>query len=278
MARSVDEISLLSTGRYGAEAYKDQRSLESARPPQRGVDRVNNNYQATLNVNWELDVWGRIKRATEADSADFLSAEEGKRAVVLTLVSTLVESYIELLSLDSQLEITKQTMNSRDEWVKIFQKKSGGGEISDLELVQVKSAFEEIAVNIPQLESQIAQQENFISVLLGSNPMKIEHATTLDTLVMPEIPQGLPSDLLKRRPDILMDEQNLIAANARVGVVQTQYYPKFSLTGLLGYASTDLLQFYSRIVIPVGLWNGFSRAFVHRWSYGWGNKTGKSDI
>jgi multidrug efflux system outer membrane protein len=228
---------------YGAAAFRDQRSLETATPMQRNADRINDNYEASFSASWELDVWGRIKRATEAARADLLSAEEGKRAVVLTLVSTLAESYIELLSLDSQLEIAKRTLNAREEWVNIFEKKSTGGQISDLELAQVRSAFEEVAVKVPSLESQIAQQENFISILLGSNPMKIERETTLNTLIVPEVPYGLPSNLLQRRPDVLQDEQNLIAANARIGVVQTQYYPSFSLTGLLGYASTELSSF-----------------------------------
>ncbi len=228
---------------YGAGAFRNKRSNETARPRQSNEDRTNSNYEASLNVSWELDVWGRIKRATEAARADLLSAEEGRNAVVLTLVSTLAESYIDLLALDSQLEITKRTINSRDEWVKIFEKKSKGGQISDLELAQVRSILDEVAVNVPSLESRIAQQENFISVLLGSNPMKIERRKSLDMLEMPEIPQGLPSTLLQRRPDILQGEQNLIAANARIGVVQTQYYPSFSLTGLLGYASTELSNF-----------------------------------
>ena len=228
---------------YGVEAFREQRSLETATPLQRDEDRVNSNYGASFVASWEFDTWGRIKRGNEAARADLLSAEEGRKAVVLTLVSTLVESYIELLSLDSQLEVTRRTMISREEGVKVFNIKREGGQISDLELAQVKSAFEEVTVNVAPLESQIAQQENYISVLLGSNPMKIERDKTLDTLVMPEIPYGLPSNLLQRRPDILQDEQNLIAANARVGVVQTKYLPSFSLTGLLGYASTELSNF-----------------------------------
>lgn len=228
---------------YGVAAFRDQRSLETALPLQEGAERINANYEAQMGVNWELDVWGRIKRANESARADLLAAEEGRRAVVLTLVSTLAESYIDLLSLDSQLEITKRTLDSRNEWVRIFEIKSEGGQISDLELVQVKSAFEEVAVNVAPLESRIAQQENLISVLLGSNPMKIERETKLDALIMPEVPNGLPSDLLKRRPDILQDEQRLISMNARIGVVQTQYYPSFSLTGLLGFASKELSNF-----------------------------------
>lgn len=225
---------------FGAAAYRDQRSLETSRPLVRNEDRVNDNFQASLFASWELDVWGRIKRANEAARADLLAAEEGRRAVVLTLVSTLAESYIELLSLDRQLEITRQTLHNRGEEVKIFEIKSDGGQISDLEIAQVRSAFEEVAVNVAPLEAQIAQQENFISVLLGRNPMKIERETKLNKLVMPEVPYGLPSTLLKRRPDVLQGEQGLIAANASVGITQTQYYPSFSLTGLLGYASTEL--------------------------------------
>ncbi len=228
---------------YGAAAYQDQRSLETAIPLHQQAERVNGNYEASFGFNWEVDIWGRIKRANEAARADLLSVEESKRAVVLTLVSTLIENYVELLSLDSQLDVTKKTLDSRNEWVKVFEIKSKGGQISDLELVQVKSAYEEIAVRVAPLERRIALQENLISVLLGRNPKKINRNAGFDTLTMPDVPTGLPSDLLKRRPDILQDEQRLIAANARVGVVSTQYYPSFSLTGLLGFASTELSNF-----------------------------------
>lgn len=228
---------------YTGGAYRDQSSLNRARPLFLREDRINDNYEGAVGVNWELDLWGRIKRANEVARADLLSAEEGKRAVILTLVSTLAQSYIDLLRLDSQLEISKRTLAVRLEWVKLFEKKSEGGQVSDLELAQVRSAYQEVAVDIKPLELRIAQQENFISVLLGDNPKTIDRKKILEELKMPEVPQGLPSDLLKRRPDILQEEQNLIAENAKIGIVQTQYYPRISLTGLLGYASKELSNF-----------------------------------
>ncbi len=228
---------------YGGDVSRSQQSLERATPLGPFTERINSNYQAVFGIGWELDVWGRIKRSTEAARADLLAAEEGRRAVVLTLVSTLASSYVELLSLDSQLQISRRTMASREEWVRIFETKSKGGQISELELAQVRSAFEEVAVTIPALERRIAQQENYISLLLGSNPGLIERDNTLEKLIMPEVPQGIPSDLLIRRPDILQSEQRLIAANARIGVTRTQYFPTISLTGLLGFVSTDLSNF-----------------------------------
>ncbi len=230
---------------YGGNAYRDQRSLEKATPLSLRSERINSNYNATVGVGWEIDLWGRIKRSNEAAQADFLAVEEGRRAIILSLVSTLVQGYIDLLSLDSQLEISLKTLDARGEWLEHFEIKSRGGQISDLELAQVRAAYEEIAVIIPSLESRIAQQENFISVLLGSNPIAIERENTLQKLTQPEIPQGLPSELLKRRPDILQSEQWLISANARMGVVQTQYYPTISLTGALGYASTELSNLFT---------------------------------
>lgn len=224
---------------YGSGASYTQISTEKANTYS-FTDRNYGSYSLSAGVNWELDLWGKIARMNEAARAELLSVEEAKRAVILTLVSELAEAYIELLALDSQLEITKRTLATRKEWLDLYMKKSNGGLISDLELIQAKSAYEEVAFKIPSLESRIAQQENYISILIGKNPGPIERKKTLESLLKPAIPQGLPSELLKRRPDILMAEQELIAMNAHVGVAQTQYYPSISLTGLLGYASSEL--------------------------------------
>ncbi|WP_162532122.1 efflux transporter outer membrane subunit [Candidatus Scalindua japonica] len=226
---------------YWTLTSRDSQSLERRNQAlATSKDRVNASYQNYLNVNWELDIWGRIRRSTEAARAELLSQKESRQAVILSLVSQVATAYIDLLNLDKQLEISKKTLALREQWLQLFENKFKGGQVSNLELVQARSAFEQLSVNIPQLELRIALQENTLSVLLGRGPGKIKRGKKLDMLVIPEVPQGIPSDLLEQRPDIRQSEQNLIAANARVGVAKTQYFPSISLSGLFGYASLEL--------------------------------------
>ncbi len=237
---------------YGASAAREQASRETAGGVPSGMDRTNDMFSATLNVGWELDLWGRIRRATEAARADLLTTEENRRAVVLTLVSAVATSYIDLRSLDKQLEITNQTLNSRGESLHLFELQFEGGVISDLELSQSRSEYEQAAVRIPPIERQIALTENSISVLLGRNPGPIARGKTIDDLVLPDVPEGVPSDLLERRPDIRAAEQQLIAANARIGQAKAAYFPTISLTGMLGFASDDLSNLASS---SANVWN-----------------------
>jgi len=201
---------------------------------------VYNSYQAVLNAGWEIDIWGRIRRQTEAANAQLLASEEGRRGVILSLVSSVAASYINLRALDRQLEIARETAKSRGESYEIFKLRFEGGVISQLQLSQNKSQYEEALATIPPLEKAVAQQENGLSVLLGRNPGPIVRGKTIDQLALPLIPAGLPSDLLERRPDIRRAEQNLIAANALIGAAKAAYYPTISLTGLFGYASLGL--------------------------------------
>ena len=224
---------------YGGSASRYQESMERVIPLPDDIDRINYNFQAMLNLNWELDIWDRIRGKTDAARAEVLSTEEARQGVILTLVSAVANSYFELLCLDRQLKISLKTMASREDWLLLFEDKKKGGQISELELTQVRSAYEQTATSIPILELRIPLQENSLSVLLGRNPGPIKRGKTLDTLAMPKIPQGIPSDLLVRRPDIRQSEQNLIAANARIGVARTKYFPSLSLTGLYGYNSTE---------------------------------------
>jgi multidrug efflux system outer membrane protein len=149
-------------------------------------------------------------------------------------------TYIDLRDLDKQLEIAKQTAKSREESYNIFKLRFEGGVISELELNQVKSEYEQALSTIPQFEKNIAQVENFLSTLLGRNPGGIARGKTIDQLTLPAVPAGLPSDILVNRPDIRQAEQNLIAANANIGVAKSLYFPTISLTGLFGWASNDL--------------------------------------
>ena len=235
---------------YDGSAGRNSTSLDAAAGLPAGTSRINDSYLAALNVGWELDVWGRIRRSTEAARAQLLAAEEGRRTVILTLVSAVASSYTNLLSLDRQLEISIHTLETRGKSVELFETKFEGGVVSALEVAQIRSEYEQAAVRIPSLERQIALQENALSVLLGHNPGDIPRGKAIDELVLPKVPEGMPSELLARRPDIQRAEQDLIAANAQIGVARSQYFPTISLSGLFGYASTelsDLLQGSSEI-------------------------------
>ncbi len=198
------------------------------------------NYAASLNGSWELDLWGKLRRATEAARADILSQVEGRRAVILTLVTAVANAYVNLRDLDKQLDIARRTAQSRKEVYDLFQLRFQGGVISDLELSQVKSDYEQTLSTIPFLEKLVSRQENALSVLIGRNPTPIPRGKKIDDFVLPTVPAGLPSELLVKRPDIRQAEQNLIAANARIGIARSLYFPSISLTGAFGFSSIDL--------------------------------------
>lgn len=191
-------------------------------------------------MNWELDVWGRLRRANEAARADLLGQEAIKRAVILTLVSQVAQTYISLRELDKNLAITQNIVDSLKEERRIAKVRFDEGYTSELELEQVDSEYQRRSAFIPLYEQQIAITENALNVLLGRNPGPIPRGLTLDELKVPAVPAGLPSDLLAQRPDIQQAEQELIAANARIGVARAQYFPTISLTGDIGQMSTQV--------------------------------------
>lgn len=224
-------------------AYGRQRASELTGPApleNSGADPTFNSSQLFISASWEIDLWGKLRRATEAARADLLSTEEARRSVILTLVSSVANSYINLRDLDKQLEITKQTAKNYKEGYEIFKLRFQYGIVSEIEVSQAKSQYEQALANIPFFEKAIAQQENALSVLLGRNPGPIPRGKTIDELVLPAVPAGLPSDILANRPDIRQAEQNLISANANIGVAKSLYYPTISLTSALGLASNDL--------------------------------------
>jgi multidrug efflux system outer membrane protein len=225
---------------YGVSASRDSFSLNRPIPLPDDTSRINGNYQANLGLSWELDLWGRIRRSNEAALATLLSAEQGRRSVILTLISDVATSYIDLLNLDAQLQIARNTLEGRRQSLHLFEIKFKGGAVSELELAQVRSEYEEAAAYVPALERRIAVAENALSVLIGRNPASITRDRGITELVLPPVPEGLPSELLVRRPDIVEKEQNLIAANAQIGIAKSQYFPSISLTGILGYASIAL--------------------------------------
>lgn len=216
-----------------------------------GIGTVYNSFNATLPISWEIDLFGRVQRQTEAARANLLASEEGRRGTILTLVASVASSYINLRSLDQQLEIAKATAASRAGSVKVFELRFKGGQVSQVELAQSQSEYEASLADIPAIEEQIGQQEDALSILLGRNPGPILRGRRLDELHPPNVPTDLPSALLERRPDVLQAEQNLIAANAQIGAARALYFPQISLTGLLGSSSTQLSRLFSG---PANTW------------------------
>lgn len=220
----------------GANGYA-ARQDETETGPLPGENAPYNYYEGTINATWEIDLWGRIRRANEVARAELLASEEGRRAVLLTLTANTASAYITLRGLDRQLEIARNTEMAYAESLKIFRLRHQYGTVSQLEVSQVESQYEAARQAIPQYEAAVARQENLLCVLLGRNPGLIPRGRNIDQLVVPGIPAGLPSELLERRPDILQSEQLLIAANARIGVARALYFPRVSLTGAFGTAS-----------------------------------------
>ena len=236
-ARLSTRAPLFPSVGYDAGAGRESRSELVYGP---GADEAASFASAGLTAGWELDVWGRVRNLTAAADAEWRASEADRRATVLSLVSAVVSGYVTLLSLDEQLETSKRTLASRREALDVFEKRHRGGVISGVELSQARSQYEVAAAAIPLLQQQIAQLENALSVLVGRNPGPVLRDRTLVELRPPELPAGLPSELLAQRPDVVSVEQSLIAANARVSAARALYYPSISLTGLLGVASLDL--------------------------------------
>ena len=224
----------------GGSASRLSVTEEGPSPALPGVDTTYDYYEAFLGASWEIDFWGKFRRASESAQAELFSTEEARRTVVLTLVSAVALTYIEIRALDKQLEITRRTAETRRETLELFQRRFDEGIISEVDLVQAESEYEDALARIPSFELAIGQLENALSVLLGKNPGPIPRGLIIDKLVLPTVPEGMPSDLLERRPDIRQAEQELVAANAQVGVAKSLYFPTISLTGAFGSASTDL--------------------------------------
>src|SRR5580700_1878363 len=209
--------------------------------------------QLDLALAWDLDFWGKYRRATEAARANLLATEWAHQAVVSTLVSDVATAYFQLRSLDLQLEISRRTLALRQDSLRLTQTLANGGATSMLDVRQAEQLVDTAAETIPDLERRIEQQENFLSTLLGNNPGPIARGTKLtEQPHMPEIPAGLPSSLIERRPDIREAEAQLIAANAQIGVAKAAYFPQISLTASSGFQSSALTNLFTG---PAGLWN-----------------------
>ncbi len=197
-------------------------------------------------LSFEIDIWGRLRRATEASRANLLGAEETRKAVVTTLVSDVATSYLSLRELDYELELSRRTLQTREESLALTRQRQTGGVSTRLDLRQAEQLVYTAAETIPAIQQQIEQRENQITLLLGENPGSIPRGRTFtEQGLPPEVPPGLPSALLERRPDIRAAEQGLVAANAEIGVARAAYFPQVSLSGVLGGASTQLSSLFS---------------------------------
>ncbi len=230
--------------------------LQFTRLSRNGAFALPRSFVGSQNRNWgeafldllsfEVDIWGRLRRATEAARANLLSNEETRKAVVTTLVSDVATAYITLRELDYELEIARGTLETRRVSLQLVQSRQGGGVATRLDLRQAEELVHTAAEIIPTLQQQAEQTENQISLLLGENPRAVSRQGRFnEDLFPPEVPAGLTSALLERRPDIRAAEQNLIAANAEIGVAKAAYFPRLSLSGSLGGQSTQLSSLFS---------------------------------
>jgi multidrug efflux system outer membrane protein len=198
------------------------------------------------NVSWEIDFWGRIRRLNESARAQYFATEEARRNVLISLISSVAQSYFQLLALDEELAIARDTTNSFGQSWKLFNDRLRGGVSSRLETSSAEAAMASAAATIPELRRQIVIQENQIRVLLGLNPGPIPRRPgALHEESLPEVPPGLPSALLERRPDIRQAMQLMRSANAQVGLATANFYPHITLTGLFGEVGPELVPFSS---------------------------------
>jgi len=209
--------------------------------------------QVNASAAWELDFWGRFRRATEAARANLLATEAARQEVMLTLVANVSAAYFQLRALDLELEISKRTLASRQESLRLTTVLADHGSTTLLDVRQAEQLVFTAAAEIPSLEQQIEQEENLISILLGKNPDSVPRGKALTEQTRPpDVPAGLPSSLLERRPDIRQAEQQLIAANAEIGVAKAAYFPQISLSGSAGFQSAELTNLFSG---PAGTWD-----------------------
>jgi len=231
----------------------DASALNERAARQKFIPAVETNTNRVgLDFNWELDFWGSFRRATEAARANFVASEWGRREIATELVANVASAYFRLRALDLQLEITRRTLASRQDSLRLTRILADGGSTSLLDVRQAEQLVFTAGSEVPSLEQQIEQQENFISVLLGNNPAPVPRGRALtDQPHAPIVPAGLPSSLLQRRPDIRQAEQQLIAANAQIGVARSLYFPQIALTANSGYQSSALTSLFTG---PAGFW------------------------
>jgi outer membrane protein, multidrug efflux system len=228
-------------------SYEYTRPFSKNAPMQQGGNNFTGDlWQADMDLTFELDLWGRLRRATEAARAELLASEETRRVVLMTLVADVARTHFDLLELDQELVIARRTLQTRQASLELERRRFERGLSAQLDVDRAEAEVAVAAATVPDLERLIAQTENGLSVLLGRNPGPIARGTPLDgQRLPPEVPAGLPSALLERRPDIRQAEQTLVAANARIGVAKAEYFPRISLTGLFGVESVSLSDLFT---------------------------------
>jgi len=225
---------------YDLSAFRGKNALLGSANPE-GTGATGNSFEAALNASWELDLWGRLRRLNEAARAQFLATEQARRGVQISLLSDVASGYFRLLELDAELEIAERTTNSFGQSLTMFNQRLAGGVGSKLETDRAEGALEAVAALVPDLEQRIRLQENQLKVLLAQGSGGIPRGAPLDgQTVPPEVPAGLPSALLERRPDIRQAEELFHAAGAQVGVATGDFFPKVGLTALFGGVSQEL--------------------------------------
>ena len=231
----------------GADVVTQRQSRSSAFDLPEPVKRDRSFGSVLLNLlTFEIDIWGRLRKQTAAARADLLATEEARKAVITTLVSDVATAYFGLRELDFELDISRRTLKSRQESLRLIQLRQQRGVSTMLEVRQAEELVYDASEVIPALEQAIAQTENFLSFLTGRNPSAIERGISLtDQQMPPNVPAGLPSDLIERRPDIRAAENSLVAANLRISVAKKEYFPRISLTSFLGYESGQLTSLFS---------------------------------
>jgi multidrug efflux system outer membrane protein len=248
-ARVQEARAFLSVARsdlYPSLDYDGSVSRSNATPGILGgvgaqAPETSNFYSGTLTASWELDIWGRIRRSNEAARATLFATEDARRGVWLTLVSDLAQAYFELLALDVRLQIARNSTEAYQRTYDLFLDRFNLGVASKLETSRAQGALGDAQATIPQLESDIVAKENQISILLGKIPGSIPRGKPMyEQPVVPVVPAGLPSTLLERRPDLRQAEQQLVSANARIGIAKAEFFPRLSLTALLGTASPEV--------------------------------------
>ena len=264
---------------YGISAGRGKITPGVAGSPGGPALNTANFYSASMTMSWELDIWGRIRRATEASRANLFATEDARRGVWLTLVSDLAQAYFELLALDVQLQIARNSRDAYQYTFDLFQDRYKAGVASKLETARAEGALGGAEATIPQFESDIVAKENQISILLGRQPGPIVRGAPMyEQPVVPTVPAGLPSALLERRPDLRQVEQQLAAANARIGVAKAEFFPKLSLTSIFGTASPEISALtggaatiwavagiFSGPLFNAGRTLGFYRASIAQW-------------
>ena len=233
----------------GASAVNQRIPRQKNLPPEYETSSAS----VGASMSWDLDFWGKYRHATEAARANLLATEWARRAVTSTLVSNVAAAYFELRAYDLQLEIAKRALASRQESLQLTKTLADGGGGTELDVRQAEQLVAVAQETIPDLERRIQQQENLISTLLGNNPGPIARGLKLtDQPHSPQVPAGVPSSLLERRPDIRRAEEELVAAHAQIGVARSAYFPQISLTANSGFQSSALTSLFTG---PAGLWS-----------------------